>query len=809
MHTNIIHISPVDESAPECNRVLSFRPFLEYIKSVHAKTNSHKQYFFAHVIEEFEKYPQLLKSVNVDDMKDYGNLLELIYNSLSKMVEDEEINFWALSMPMKPVVFYSTNAFYNLLSGISCTDSICKSIPTVGSVQIEGNPAEFVYAVVMEKYYNIPSFFSKKIVHALEDKETGLTRYYEANLDTKFIDIIPEGQLPDLKFDMLQSGNYDKEEKLRWMMEALPLNLFRFEGFGITTVKDVSVKYAVDNIKGFLLKLKPDSSDNYFSEVIHWLKIIVGNNDIEFGLLPALYVNQKLVFNEGLYTNSVLIHAAKNNGMEETNYLELIDKYFRQPKLIFFSEITEEEKEKHSYLQFLAADGIFSYALIPLYFGNGLVGVLEIHSRKKVILDEALLAKLEPVTILLSQLLKNGIHEFHDGIEKVIKNKFTSVQPSVQWKFNEAAWHFIRDQQIEGRNTEIEDIYFDDVYPLYGAIDIRNSTQERNTALNRDMQVQFAALISMLEKLKKESGFALLDEKIFLAKKWLKEIASPESFNQQILLNDFLENNIMPFLADFKKGNASAEAPVNVYLEVINDLTGAAFENRRVLEKSMAKVISAVNNYLDKMQEDIQLTYPGYFEKFRTDGVEYDIYIGQSIAPEKPFSDIYLKNLRLLQLNSMATIAKFTASMATGLPVNVQTTQLIFIHSQSIGIKFRKDEKRFDVEGSYNIRYHVVKKRIDKVLIKGTDERLTQPDKIALVYINQQDAGEYISYIEYLQGEGILCNDLEELELEELQGVSGLKALRVGVMKEEKKIPDKAPDAKEPVEAMLKSLPGM
>lgn len=803
MHTNIIHISPADVSAPECNKVLSFRPFLEYIKSIHAKTNSHKKYFFAHVIEEFEKYPQLLKSANLDEMKNYEHLMELVYSSLSKMVEDEEVNFWALSIPMKPIIFYSTNAFYNLLSGISGIDSLGKVTSSVGSVQIEGNPAEFVYAVVMEKYYGIPSFFSKKIVHAVEDTKTGLTRYYEASLDTKFIDIIPEGQLPELKFDMLQSGNFDREEKLQWMKEVLPLNLFRFEGFGITTVKDVSVKYAVDNIKEFLLKLKLDSNDNYFSEVIHWLKIIVESNDIEFGLLPALYVNQKLVFNEGLYTNSVLINAAKNNGMEEINYLELIDEYFRKPKLIFFSEITEEEKVRHSYLKFLAADGIFSYSLIPLYFGNSLVGVLETYSRKKVTLDEALLAKLEPVTALLSQLLKNGIHEFHDGIEKVIKNKFTSVQPSVQWKFNEAAWHFIRDKQIEGRSTEIEDIYFDDVYPLYGAIDIRNSTLERNAALNRDMQVQLTALITMLEKLKRDSGFALLDEKIFLAKKWLKEIASPESFNQQILLNDFLENNIMPFLADFKKGNATAEAPINEYLTVINDLTGAAFENRRVLEKSMNKVVSAVNNYLDKMQEDIQLTYPGYFEKFRTDGVEYDIYIGQSIAPEKPFSDIYLKNLRLLQLNSMATIAKFTASMIAGLPVNVQTTQLIFIHSQSIGIKFRKDEKRFDVEGSYNIRYHVVKKRIDKVLIKGTDERLTQPDKIALVYINQQDAGEYISYIEYLQGEGVLCNDLEELELEELQGVSGLKALRVGVVKDEKTLGDKVSDAKEPEKATL------
>jgi len=75
----------------------------------------------------------------------------------------------------------------------------------------------------------------------------------------------------------------------------------------------------------------------------------------------------------------------------------------------------------------------------------------------------------------------------------------------------------------------------------------------------------------------------------------------------------------------------------------------------------------------------------------------------------------------------------------------------------------------------------VIKKRIDKVHIANSDERLTQPGKIALVYFNRRDADEYITHIQYLQEQKILNDDLEFLDLEELQGVSGLKALRVGV----------------------------
>jgi len=38
----------------------------------------------------------------------------------------------------------------------------------------------------------------------------------------------------------------------------------------------------------------------------------------------------------------------------------------------------------------------------------------------------------------------------------------------------------------------------------------------------------------------------------------------------------------------------------------------------------------------------------------------------------------------------------------------------------------------------------MIKKRIDKVRIRNTEERLTQPDKIALIYFNKKDAEDYL-----------------------------------------------------------------
>ena len=75
----------------------------------------------------------------------------------------------------------------------------------------------------------------------------------------------------------------------------------------------------------------------------------------------------------------------------------------------------------------------------------------------------------------------------------------------------------------------------------------------------------------------------------------------------------------------------------------------------------------------------------------------------------------------------------------------------------------------------------VVKKRIDKVHVLDTGERLTQPGKVAIIYLNEKEAEEYKGYIRYLQEKELLKEEVEELALEELQGVSGLRALRVSV----------------------------
>jgi hypothetical protein len=408
--------------------------------------------------------------------------------------------------------------------------------------------------------------------------------------------------------------------------------------------------------------------------------------------------------------------------------------------------------------------------------------VLEVSSRVPGVLKAELLARLDVVIPLIAQLLQRDVDEFKSRIRAIIKENFTSIQPAVEWKFNEAAWHYERMLETGKEPASVETIYFKDVYPLYGAIDIRNSTMERNSALRRDLQTQFRLLTETLATLQRTANLQLLEELLHQARKWHQALDGALTTADELNLNAFLRDKVTVFLVHFRETRPDLGDLITPYLEATEETAGEAFRHRRELETGIQLVNKTINELLEETIAELQQSYPFYFEKFRTDGVEYDIYIGQSISPERPFDVLYLRNIRLWQLKSMAMVARQTHNLLPQMAEPLQTTQLIFIHSTAIDISFRKDERRFDVEGGYNIRYQVVKKRIDKVRIRETNERLTQPGKIAIIYFNDREAEEYEGYIRYLQEKEMLGGEIERLELEDVQGVSGLRALRVGVL---------------------------
>lgn len=776
MQTDVLEIYKDQAVSYQPESYLSFRPFVRYLKSRLKQENSVKTEFYRFVIDKFEDKKIADARLDVGDSAGYKELMDMIYMILTPPVMSEKEQFWALSSPVSGNIIYSTDSFYKFLAARNTTE---KNIQFSSDHSYSRQQILFIYRLILERFYNIPSVGENEIVYTSSDARSGLPKFYRVHTDTQFIDIAIKGKLPELHYPELERF-LQEGEGIKELGQLLPLSLFRFEGFSVITLTDITLQRALESIRNALVA-QVEGSEQCSNEVFQALKILAQDADIEFGLLPFLEVNGKPVFLHEKCSRSMCMNSAEKIGLTEETFNTLVREYRHNPKSVVFNNLSEEKHLRHPFLKGLRNAGVYSYAVLPAYYNKQLTGILEVYSKKEIILDEKLFSPIQVAMPLIAQLLKQSADDFDARIKDIVREKFTSLQSSVLWKFNDVAWKVLEQQHAGVKSPVIGTVRFRDLYPFYGAVDVRNSTTELNKAVYEDMKKQLSLLEDALAGIKAVTSNSSTDQFILQCGGRKDEISNYYATRDEIALHRFLESEVHPFLLQVKQDNPAAAAIIANYFDAITEGSGVTFQNRRELEDSLQMINHELNGYFETAQQALQQIFPVYFEKFRTDGVEYDIYAGQSIAPGRPFDHSVITELRKWQVRSMAEIAGLMQKLLPGMPRPLQTTQLIFIHPDPIDISFRIDERRFDVEGAYNIRYEVIKKRIDKVRTKDTQERLTQPGRIAMVYFNQADAEEYAKYIRDLQEEGLLENDLEYLDLEELQGVTGLKAMRVGV----------------------------
>jgi hypothetical protein len=351
----------------------------------------------------------------------------------------------------------------------------------------------------------------------------------------------------------------------------------------------------------------------------------------------------------------------------------------------------------------------------------------------------------------------------------------------MEWRFTDAALHLLEQIEAGNKNAEMEDIVFHDVFPLHGASDIRGSSTVRNEAIQADLIEHLTLANKVLKKASEFQALPILDELKFYVNKNLRRLRQGILTGDEVSIFESLKTEVEPLFEYLAQNAPEVRSAIDTYWENMDPELGILYKRRKAFEESVMLLNDTISDYLDEEEAKAQQMFPHYFQRFKTDGVEYNIYVGAALVENKPFDLVFLKNLRLWQLLVTIEITRRVHVLKPRLPVPLDTTQLILVHGQPLSIRFRQDERQFDVDGAYNIRYEIVKKRIDKATVAGTGERLTQPGTIALVYSQTREADEYLEYIDYLQDRELLEPGVEELELEELQGVKGLLALRVRV----------------------------
>lgn len=488
---------------------------------------------------------------------------------MSNVTEDEKRLPWALGMPMRPLFVYGTNAFYKIMKD-ERERKVNKSLSYGGDPQLmRQRNLRIVYPFILERIYNFSPFQKNQIIHSFLDEETGLLRHYKINIDTRFIEVTPVGKLPDLH-TITAPSQFDDEHGFEKLAKLLPVSLFKFRGVSVVTITDVTSYYAVETIKNVIVNHNRQSEQECYNDVSLSLKTLVQSNAIEFNLTPLFQVNNKLVLPESHELKSVLVSEDIDCSPALNAYHSFAEEYLRNPRALIYKTISPKEAKLYPYLNTCARTGIQSFVVLPLFYNAKLVGMLEIYTRQAGLLDEKVLAMLEPAFPVLAQLLQISIEDFNAAIDGVIKEKFTSLQPAVQWKFNEAAWHYLQQMEKTGKG-KIGNIGFEDVYPLYGAIDIRNSTLERNKAQLSDLQRQFSILLETLQSVKKHYSLAITDEMIYKCRKWKNTLDESLTPHGEIKLTDFLEKEAVSFLKHIRLTRPESAGIVQAYFEAIEE----------------------------------------------------------------------------------------------------------------------------------------------------------------------------------------------------------------------------------------------
>jgi len=635
------------------------------------------------------------------------------------------------------------------------------------------------YALVLARVYSIDLDLDYSFIFSVADPDTGLDRHFKAQFDLRFVEVVPVGPTPPLTDEdrrRLHGNLLDRD----FLLAILPPEKFVFRGFTILKAVEVTDQEVLSSLKRDLIDKESIVSNARFLALQQKLRTLFRRPELRFGL-AALNGDQVLILNYGAKNEHACIFADSRHHTKEEFKGSVYERAVRQGSPLVIHDLTAMP-DRTAVDDEIIQSGARNLVVAPLLYQDRVIGTFELESPHPGDLNVTHLPKLHEVLPLFSMAVQRSMEELNTRIQALIKEKCTAIHPVVEWRFRKAVLTSI-ERHATGAEAggELEPIVFERVHPLYALSDIRGSSIERSLAIQADVLTQLRLGRDVVQAAHTAKRLPALDELLYRVNKHTAKIEKNLNSGDEVGVVSFLRADVERLFDHLQGFGPAVRERIEAYRAALDPRFGTVYARRKLFEESVTRIADTISAYLDLEEQAAQGMFPHYFEKQKTDGVDYQMYVGASLVEDGRFDPLYLKSLRLWQLMVTCGIALRTHQLRDQLPVPLEATHLVLVQHAPLSIRFRFDEKRFDVDGAYDIRYEIVKKRIDKALIKGANERLTQPGKIAIVYAQRAEANEYRGYIEYLQNLGYLTREVEDVELDELQGVHGLHALRVTV----------------------------
>lgn len=767
-------MEPIHQEFPFSTE-LSFKPLLDHLNAARTSPCATTLHFPGKALpESLELVPELYEPVQDSALlKRHGDLLKQLMATLfSPLFWDTDIVGAVRPFSMNPV--FVSPGFHRLF--LEKNGSFGKPMGEGDAAFTRGSIIH-AYLCVLERFYGIQRHLDYPLIRIVEDPETGLTRYFKMKLDFRFVDVLAQGEPKSLSDEERALVlNHMAEPEI--LQEILPPEQFLLRGFTILRAVDVTDSEVLSGLERDLIDQESIVSRSGFLRLQERLRTLFRHPEL-VASLAGLQDDQVHLLNSGCQKSGACLFSDTSRILASELKGTMFEQAVRKDEIFQVPDITASPHNTLANRRIIQC-GVRSLIIAPLRYKGRCIGTLDLGSPQPGDFGPMDVLHIRQIRPLFSMALKHAMDDLESRIQGVIKEKCTAVHPTVEWRFRKAAVNHIESLRAESA-SEIEPIVFKNVYPFYGASDIRGSTGVRNRAIQGDLSEHLSLGLNVIRSAHDARSLPVLEELAGRMETHHERIRSGLATGDELSVARFLKEEVESLFAHLTGFGPKVAAAVEAYESAMDSEKGTVYRLRKEFEESVSLLNDRIAAYLDQEEAAMQAIFPHYFEKHRTDGMDYLIYAGASLTEDGEFHELYVKNLQLWQLKVACGIARQAEQMKGTLKIPLEMVHLILVQDTPLSIRFRYDEKRFDVDGTYDIRHEIIKSRIDKALVRGATERLTQPGKIAIVYSHAEEARETHRHIRYLQSEGFLDEEVETLDLEELASVQGLKALRVGI----------------------------
>ena len=445
------------------------------------------------IVEKLEGAPGLREIIDDRSVLDtHRELIDLMMTAMVPAGRGDDYYAAALE-PFTTLPFYETPAWQRV--GL-CEAERIKERLNIPLDQFAFGRLMWAYEFILEEWVGVEADLQWALVMTVHDEEVGLDRHFSLGIDPRFVSV-------RLVRDLEKPSSEDiarllaEPTNIELWAEVLPPDAFEFDGMTVITAVDVTLQEVISRLKNDLIEKDSMASPEKIDRLQHRLRNLLRCPELTLGLI-AFDRRADVEGIEGARAvgNSLLLCdecAPTCPNRADSSYAGI----FESTDPVIVQDLQTSEL-RTGYEHHLRKHGYRSLLLFPLHVGDQLVGLMELASPKPGDLNAFNARRLLDVVPLFATTLKRNLDELEDHVQALIKRKYTAIHSSVEWRFREAALRYLEEKERGEVSPELEQIVFHDVYPLYGLVDMRDSSRIRNEAIRADLGEQLQMALEVI-----------------------------------------------------------------------------------------------------------------------------------------------------------------------------------------------------------------------------------------------------------------------------------------------------------------------